>query len=151
MNLRHTAALTLVGWYLMVPPNLAKTSWSSAGAIEGRILDAWIGSNKRMEDCTKWGKIAYFDTPFSQWSEIGVFDTYGQCEAQRGKNPLQKDNPTFPGPPSMQQRCVATADLEGNYTTRPLACCAPPKRASCVLISGKQGCGHGFGAVCNRG
>jgi hypothetical protein len=114
MNLRHTAALTLVGWCLMLPPTVAKTSWRCAGGVRGRILDAWIGSNKRMDECTKWDKIAAFDAPFSQWSEIGVFDTNGQCEAQRGANLLKEDNPIFPGPPSMQQLCVATADLKGN-------------------------------------
>jgi hypothetical protein len=112
MNFHRTAALMLMGWCLMVPPNLAKTSWSCAGGFEGRIFDAWIGAGKRTDDCTKWGKIAAFDTPFSQWSQIGVFDTYNQCEAQRGKNLFQEDNPIFPGPPSMQQRCVATTDLK---------------------------------------
>ncbi len=114
MNLRHTAALTLMGWYLMMPPNLAKTSWSCSGGLKGRIADAWIGSNKGMDNCTEWSKIANFDTPFSQWSRIGAFDTYGHCEAERGKNLAKEDNPIFPGPPSMQQRCVASDDLKGN-------------------------------------
>ncbi len=114
MSLRHTVAIALVGWYLMVPPNLAKTSCSCAEGFEGRIFDAWIGANKRMDNCTKWGKVADFDTPFSQWSGIGVFDTYPECEAQRGKNLLKEDNPVFPGPPSMQQRCVASADVTVN-------------------------------------
>jgi hypothetical protein len=114
MDLRHTAALALMGWYLMMPPNLAKTTCSCTGGFEGRIFDAWIGSNKRMDNCAQWGKIADIDTQLSQWSRIGAFDTYGQCEAQRGKNLLQEDNPVFPGPPSMQQRCVAAADLTRN-------------------------------------
>ena len=29
MNLRHTAALALVGWYLIVPPPSCKPSWVS--------------------------------------------------------------------------------------------------------------------------
>jgi hypothetical protein len=114
MNLRHTAALALVGWYLMVPPDLATTSCSCAGGFQGRIFDAWIGSTKRMDNCSRWSKVADFDTPFSRWSTIGFFDTYQQCEAQRGQNLLQLDNPVFPGPPAMQQRCVAAADLKGN-------------------------------------
>jgi hypothetical protein len=112
--LRHAAALTLVGWYLMTPPSLAKTSWSCTGGFEGRIFDAWIGSSKRVENCTEWGKIADFDTLFSQWSRIGAFDSFEQCEAQRSKNLAREDNPIFPGPPSMQQRCVATDDLKEN-------------------------------------
>jgi|SRR5208282_3736341 hypothetical protein len=114
MSLRHASALGLMDWYLMMPPNLAKTSWSCAGGLQGRVSDAWIGSNKRMDNCTQWSKIADFDTPFSQWSRIGAFDTYGQCEAQRAKNLAQEDNPIFPDPPSMQQRCVAGDDLKVN-------------------------------------
>lgn len=94
MNFRHTAALTLMGWYLMMPPTLAKTSWTCSGGFEGRIADVWIGSAKRMDDCVKWSKIADFgnDTPFSQWSRIGAFDTYEQCEAQRGNYLAQERN-----------------------------------------------------------
>jgi hypothetical protein len=112
MKIRHVTALTLMVWYLMMPPNLAKTSCSCAGGLWGRISDAWIGSNKRMDNCAKWGKIADFDTLFSQWSKIGTFDTSQQCEAQRGQNLLKEDNPIFPGPPSMQQRCIAADDLK---------------------------------------
>lgn len=112
MNLRHTAALAIVGWYLMMPPNLAKTSCSCAGGFQGRIFDAWIGSNKRMDNCVRWGKIADFDTPFSQWSTIGAFDTFWQCEDQRGKNLVHEASSTFPGPPAKQQRCVAAADIK---------------------------------------
>ncbi|MGO9604643.1 MAG: hypothetical protein ACLQAT_14860 [Candidatus Binataceae bacterium] len=116
MKLHHTAvALALMGWYLMMPPNVAQTSCSCAGGFEGRIFDAWIGTNKRMDNCARWSKVADFEAPFSQWSATGSFDTYEQCEAQRGKNLLQAvaENPVFPGPPPMQQRCVAAADLKG--------------------------------------
>jgi hypothetical protein len=116
MKTNHTVAFTIVAitWYLMVPPNLAQTSRSCAGGFQGRIFDAWIGTGKRIDNCTRWSKIADYDTPFSQWSSIGAFDSSGQCEAQRGANLLQEDNPVFPGPPSMQQRCVAADDLKVN-------------------------------------
>jgi hypothetical protein len=114
MKLRHAAALTLVGWYLMMPPTLATTSWTCAGGLKGRIADAWIGSAERMDNCTRWTKVADIGAPFPQWSGIGAFDTNWQCEAQRGQNLLKQDNPIFPGPPPMQQRCIATGDLKRN-------------------------------------
>jgi hypothetical protein len=110
MKIRNAAGLALV-WFLMVPPNLATTSLSCRGGFEGRIFDAWIGAAKRAEECTQWGKIADFDTQFSQWSRIGTFDSYSRCEAQRGENLLKEDNPAFPGPPAMQQRCVPVGDI----------------------------------------
>jgi len=114
MKLRHTAALTMVGWYLMMPPNLATTSWTCAGGLKGRIADVWFGSAKVMEDCTGWTKVADIGAPLPQWSGIGTFDTYPLCEAQRGQNLLKEDNPVFPGPPPIQQRCFATGDLKKN-------------------------------------
>jgi len=114
MNFRHAAALTLMVWYLMMPPNLAQTSWSCSGGFTGRIFHAWIGSQKRVADCTSWRKIADFDTPFSQWSSIGAFHMYEACETQLAKNLASEPKAVFPGPPSMQERCVADIDLGVN-------------------------------------
>ena len=61
--------------------------------------------------CTQWSKVADYEASLSQWSEIGAFPTYEQCQTQRGKNLLSQDNPPFPGPPPMQQRCVSIEDL----------------------------------------
>jgi len=111
MNLRHTAALTLLLWYLVMPPTLAKTSWSCSKGFEGRIADIWIGSAKRMDTCTAWSNVADYAAPFSQWSGLAAFPTYEQCQVQRGKNLLKLDNSPFPGPPAMQQLCVSAEDL----------------------------------------
>ncbi len=56
MNLRHAAALALVGWYLMVPP-----------------FDA---SGKKHD----------LDAPLAKWSQIGWFDTAKECDAQEAYN-----------------------------------------------------------------
>ena len=111
MKLRHTAALTLLGWYLMMPPTAAKTSWTCSAGFESRIADAWIGSAKRKDNCTQWSNVADYAAPLSQWSRIGAFPTYEQCQIQRGKNRVERDNPPFPGPPAMQQQCVSAEDL----------------------------------------
>jgi hypothetical protein len=110
-NFRHTVALTLLVWYLMMPPTLAKTSWTCSGGFEGRVADVLIGSAKRMDNCTRWSNVADYEAPLSQWSRISAFPTYEQCQAQRGKNLLNQDNPPFPGPPAMQQQCVSIEDL----------------------------------------
>ncbi len=53
MNLRHAAAVALVGWYLMVPPVVEK-----AGSYE-----------------------ADFNAPLSRWSVDSPFDTAAECRA----------------------------------------------------------------------
>jgi hypothetical protein len=44
MNLRHAAALALVGWYLMVPPGSCKPGWISPGTPQpcAAPLSDWI-------------------------------------------------------------------------------------------------------------
>jgi hypothetical protein len=64
MNFRHAFALTLLVWYLMMPPTLAKTSWTCSGGFEGRIADVLIGSAKRMDNCTLWSNVADYEAPF---------------------------------------------------------------------------------------
>jgi hypothetical protein len=51
MNLRHTAALALVGWYLMVPPLTSEEHHFN------------------------------FNAPLAQWEQQGEFDTADSCHA----------------------------------------------------------------------
>jgi len=53
MNLRHAAALALVGWYLMVPQPDAP------------------------------GKAPNANAPLSQWNQMGAFDNASNCEKER--------------------------------------------------------------------
>ena len=64
MNVRHTAALVLVGWYLMVPP-------VHLGTVMGPM-----GFNK-----TK----GYFkgDAPLSEWWKQDTFETLLDCQEGR--------------------------------------------------------------------
>ena len=62
MNLRHAAALALVGWYLMVPP------------VHWGIVKAPMRSNT-----------VYFDpdAPLSQWWTQDSFETLSDCREGR--------------------------------------------------------------------
>jgi hypothetical protein len=53
MNLRHAAALALVGWYLMVPQPDAP------------------------------GRAPNVNAPLSQWNQMGAFDSASNCEKER--------------------------------------------------------------------
>jgi len=55
MKLRHTAALALTGWYLMVPP-----PEPSHSTLDARTKE-----------------------PLSQWVRVGTYDTATECEAER--------------------------------------------------------------------
>jgi hypothetical protein len=58
MNLRHAAALALVGWYLMLPP---MNSWRGL---------PWIERN----------------APLSKWKQSAAFNSAKDCEVARGKH-----------------------------------------------------------------
>ena len=60
MNLRHAAALALVGWYLMMPP------------------DNWTLCSKSVADCE-----AISDAPLGRWNTTQSFDSANQCEQAR--------------------------------------------------------------------
>jgi hypothetical protein len=69
MNIRHTAALALVGWSLMVPG----LSYQSA-------TNVWTAG---VYD--KHGKPVY-----SAWTTYGSYDTAAECQSELGKlNPYQ--------------------------------------------------------------
>ena len=56
MNLRHAAALALVGWYLMVPPD-----------------------HPKLDDSTGWVSQA----PLRDWQIVQRFDATSACEKRR--------------------------------------------------------------------
>jgi len=62
MNLRHAAAVALVGWYLMIPPVIEK-----AGSYE-----------------------ADFNAPLSRWSVNSPFDSASECRAVNANLVLQQ-------------------------------------------------------------
>jgi hypothetical protein len=55
MNVRHAAALTLVGWYLMVPPMAHKEDWQAGGPPTTAPLGEWFIWNwfDTADACTK--------------------------------------------------------------------------------------------------
>jgi hypothetical protein len=63
MNLRHAAALTLVGWYLMMPPT----------------ADEVLGRSDPGED------LVALSAPLSEWFLSQSFDTAQECERVREK------------------------------------------------------------------
>jgi hypothetical protein len=66
MNLHHTAALALVGWYLIAP----KAHYFKQGSrdADGKPIQGW------MIDA---------GDDFSAWSIVGTCDTAARCEAER--------------------------------------------------------------------
>jgi len=64
MNLRHAAALTLVGWYLMMPPILA------------------IGDTNDVEHGEWWTQT---DAPVFKWQISSSFDSASDCEDLKSK------------------------------------------------------------------
>ena len=83
MKLRHTAALALVGWYLMQPPMVMPQTGGPT----------WITFNST--------------APISQWNHVDSFDNAADCEAAR-KSLLDrtKKDTSIVVPEGMSQRDV---------------------------------------------
>ncbi len=88
MKPRHTAALALVGWYLMMPPLKSANRDDPSGP---RDLHA----------------------PFSQWDQVSAYDSAAKCERDIGKNLAfpKPDGTTKPANISaIGGRCISTDD-----------------------------------------
>jgi hypothetical protein len=82
MNLRHAAAIALVGWYLMIPPEVGQgagrsvryqvplTKWDRAAT-----LDSEAACNERLRE---WSKVI---GPFENFTQALVADRFqhGRC------------------------------------------------------------------------
>ncbi len=101
MKLRHTAALALMGWYLMVPPFIGST-----GIADQEPISAWqrFGPYKSESDCTKskskWQdflKAPYADNDTSQEQALMAFQKalcVSENDPRLEKPPEEKNRPT---------------------------------------------------------
>jgi hypothetical protein len=67
MNIRHAAALALVGWYLMIAP--------ASGEQSDPNHPGFDPTNSKFR----------FYAPLSKWTQIGEFDSATECHQQREK------------------------------------------------------------------
>jgi len=97
-NLRHVAALALVGWYLMAPPTLS------------------IDGTSDIKTGRWWAKT---DAPIRDWQILESLDSANDCEGMRtkivmqGKRNLNRTPSTYPwayAVASTQATCIATDD-----------------------------------------
>jgi hypothetical protein len=109
INLHCMAAL--LGWYLMVPPSIAETSWGCAGGITDWFLGAWIGDAHHRDKCSGLREIADSDAPLSKWLRLGPFETVAECDVERRETLARgRENGSRSISPSMQPECIASDD-----------------------------------------
>jgi hypothetical protein len=93
MNLRHTAALALVGWYLMVP----RVSYDPQIPEHDKGYSGWTSCCLNNDG-----------TPdFSRWDTVKSYDTAAECEDARSRLDSAKGSTTEAG------REGAKLDLQG--------------------------------------
>jgi|SRR5208282_15502 len=101
MNLRHTAALALVGWYLLVPP--------------------FIRVRPDPRDPSRDRVVPDSDAPLSRWFWSGSFDSADACQRSQEKEiaKTQRRNSLSSSPNEMDRnvemaflkaRCIAADD-----------------------------------------
>ena len=100
MNLRHAAALALVGWYLMTPPFIS------------------VGPNPRDASLDK--SVPDSEAPLSKWQWSGSFDSVDACQREQEKEIAEAQNRELALPVAerdrgvemdfWEARCIATDD-----------------------------------------
>jgi hypothetical protein len=79
---RHAAALALVGWYLLVPPQTPVKG--------GHIYDEDKNGNLVNErsappELLRGATMVHPEAPLAEWAQAGAFDTATACEVARFK------------------------------------------------------------------
>jgi hypothetical protein len=99
MKARHAAALALVGWYLMVPPQSFDMSGLSPNNAKTEVP-------KRVKEYSQ----LVAATPLSRWKTKKFFDTAQECKHQKNLD-VEADSPDY-----FFEECIATDDprLKGN-------------------------------------
>jgi hypothetical protein len=69
MNLRHAAALGLLGWYLLLPPYRSKETRGPVALRSARAAS----------------EIFNFDAPLSKWEKKEPFESERDCENEKNK------------------------------------------------------------------
>ena len=99
MKARHAAALALVGWYLMTPPQSLDMSGVTRENAKTEIP-------KRVK-AYAW---LFAASPLSIWKTKNFFDTAEECKHQKNLD-VEADSPDY-----IFEKCIATDDprLKGN-------------------------------------
>ena len=82
MNLRHTAALALIGWYLIAPPTqeALDSSCSIPRGIVYNLIVSRESDSDRIERCDREGIMLVPDATYSQWFQEGEFETLADSD-----------------------------------------------------------------------
>jgi hypothetical protein len=132
MNLRHAAALALVGWYLIVPTRAAACGWYllKPPVRQGVTDETIVRDNPGLKSATQQELheiapeyMGDWDAPLGNWEHEGSFDTAAGCEAAQtllikwGKAQEPEFRRKYPnGYPSLgttlmrASRCIASDD-----------------------------------------
>jgi len=91
MNLRHAAALTLIGWYLMVPPTQEALDSSCSGnptfSVSGFLLSLFgrETEEQHLNRCDHEGVLFVPEASLSKWNQGGEFETLAECRTEQQK------------------------------------------------------------------
>jgi hypothetical protein len=88
---RHTIALALVGWYLMVPPTQeavdSACQWKQMtylGKAKGLLRG---GGNWNVVQCDRESLDLDDSAPLSRWDNVAVFKTRAECQTRQSQPP----------------------------------------------------------------
>jgi hypothetical protein len=88
-RLRHAAALALIGWYLLMPP---------------QAMEKWNAATKKYDP--------HISAPLFEWEILGSFDTAEECRTQQNSVVQAK---AAGCPKCFVPECIATDDPRLKY------------------------------------
>ena len=90
VNLQHAIVVSLVGWYLMMPPTAADLDTACNGqsvfwAVVG-TFSSQTGRDSEMQRCDHLRYRLDTDAPLSKWHQVGEFENLAACQARYDEN-----------------------------------------------------------------
>ncbi len=118
----HAAALALVGWYLMMPPNACELSSACKGhsIFWGIVSMPRPQSESNIQSEMAWrnrmDNDLVLDAPLSEWHQIDEFETLAECRARYEENqkPLPNEQQQYQDLAKSQLTDEGTASPSGD-------------------------------------
>jgi hypothetical protein len=106
MNLSHTAALALVGWYLMVPPHRLRNGQVLVGVDKSASISKWT-----IDDSFDTA-VGCQDTKWKQIQEAIKARTSNTCAEAPDDHPVKRSDTRVSSAPNATITCFAMAEWE---------------------------------------
>jgi hypothetical protein len=117
VNARHAITLGLVGWYLMMPPTAKELDSACTGkSYFWNIVGMFASQEGQYSEAIRCNELELqpaADAPFSEWHQVGEFETLAECHSQYNEEQQPPDEP------AAASRTIASDELHNEGQLHP--------------------------------